>query len=108
MEDNMITHEQYQNAMQTIVAYRAQITNEVATATDILEDNSKLLKRGQKIKITSAHKCSTTQVGDVVVVDASYYNMYHEKEPVIRYINKKGKVSHLCAEQRCWRFELVP
>ena len=102
----MITEKEYKLAIKTIIAYRDQINNDVSKIIEIKNDKSKLLKRGQRIKILWAHPSSDIEAGDILTVIDSYYNWRFEIDPVI-IVEKSGNRTSRISKDRGWNYEVI-
>lgn len=69
-------------------------------------DESKLLKKGIKIKLTKVHRSSIAKIGDVYEVIESYYPVFKTKEPIICFVNKNGNESRL-QKGKDWNFKVL-
>ena len=104
----MITEKEYLKAIELIKAYREQVCNHVSEIIDIENDPSKLLKKGQKIRLLKVHRNSTSNVGDIVTVEDSYYhNLRSTKHPIVCFINKNNYMSRISKKRGYWDYEVL-
>jgi hypothetical protein len=100
----MITEKEYRKAIKIITAYKEQINKEVAPLVE--KDDSKLLEKGQKIKIIFAHFNSNVKSGDILTVVDSYYNWKYNINPIIIAKTSDNK-KKIIIQERGWHYEVI-